>query len=59
MLTFTGQARSGVAMFTAFLGTNSPEGWVIAINYRVPTAAGHPTSEEAKIWERFVNETKP
>ena len=59
VLALTGQAKSGVAMFTAFLGINSPDGWVIAINYRVPTAKGHPTDEEKKIWERFLNETKP
>ncbi|CAN5755758.1 hypothetical protein BH09VER1_BH09VER1_12690 [soil metagenome] len=59
VLALTGQAKSGLAMFTAFLGINSPDGWVIAINYRIPTAKGHPTDEEKKIWERFLNETKP
>jgi hypothetical protein len=53
----TGDAK-GTAMFTAFVGLNSPDGWALVVNYRVPTGKGHPTDEEKKIWERFINESK-
>ena len=59
VLVLTGDAPEGLSMFTAFVGINSPDGWVIVINYRVPSGKGHPTESEKAIWDRFINETKP
>jgi hypothetical protein len=59
VLALTGMAKGNSPMFTAFLGINSPDTWVIAITYKVPSGKGHPTDEEKKVWERFLNETKP
>ncbi len=50
--------RDGATMFVAWVGLNSPDGWTVLVNYRVPQGKGHPTKEELKIWERFLSETK-
>lgn len=54
----TGEPTQGPLMYTAFVGLNSPEGWVLAITYRVPNSKGHPTDEERRIWEAFLDQTK-
>ena len=48
----------GATMFVAWVGVNSPDGWTVLINYRVPQGKGHPTKEELEIWKRFLSETK-
>lgn len=45
----------GATMFVAWVGLNSPDGWTVLVNHRIPQAKGHPTNEELKIWERFLN----
>jgi hypothetical protein len=59
VLTLTGERPDGSPVFVAWIGINSPDGWTILVDYRVPKGKGHPTNEETKIWETFLKETKP
>jgi hypothetical protein len=59
VLSVAGERPDGSPVFVAWVGINSPDGWAMLIDYRVPPQKGHPTVEEKKIWEKFLNETKP
>ncbi|HSH93891.1 MAG TPA: hypothetical protein VK968_07080 [Roseimicrobium sp.] len=59
VMSVTGERPDGSPIFSAWIGINSPDGWAILIDYRVPKGPGHPTKEEVKIWETFLKETKP
>lgn len=59
VLSVTGERPDGSPVFAAWVGINSPDGWTIKIEFRVPKGKGHPTREEKQIWERFLTETKP
>jgi hypothetical protein len=59
VLSLTGERPDGSPVFVAWLGINSRDGWTVLIDYRVPKGKGHPTKEERRIWERFLNDTKP
>ncbi len=59
VLSLTGERPDGSPVFVAWIGINSPDGWTVLVDYRVPHGEGHPTKEERKIWERFLSETKP
>ena len=59
VLSMTGERPDGSPAFAAWIGINSPDGWTILVDYRVPKGAGHPTKEETRIWETFLNNTKP
>ena len=59
VLSLTGERPDGSPVFVAWVGINSPDGWTILIDYRVPQGKGHPTDGERKIWEKFLSETKP
>lgn len=58
VLSLTGDRPDGVPFFIAWIGINSPEGWAIVIDYRVPRGKGHPTDEERQIWNRLLSETR-
>ena len=57
VLSVTGERSDGTPVFVAWMGFNSPDGWTVIIDYRVPKGEGHPTKEEREIWVRFLNET--
>lgn len=59
VLSLTGERPDGSPVFVAWIGINSPDGWTILVDYRVPRGKGHPTNEEKRIWERFLSDTKP
>ena len=59
VLSLTGERPDGSPFFVAWIGINSPDGWAIIVDYRVPKGEGHPTKEEREIWETFLKETKP
>ena len=59
VLSLTGERPNGSAVFIAWIGINSPDGWTIFVDYRVPTGKSHPSAEEKKIWEAFLRNTKP
>jgi hypothetical protein len=56
---FTRERPDGSPVFVAWIGINSPDGWTILVDYRVPRGEGNPTKEEKKIWEKFLSGTKP
>lgn len=58
VLSLTGERPDGSPVFVAWMGFNSPDGWTVLIDYRVPKGGGHPTREEQQIWERFLRDTK-
>jgi len=58
VLTLTGDRPDGSPIFVAWVGINSPEGWTILVDYRLPSGKGHPSDEEKKIWDNFLNQTK-
>ena len=59
VLSLTGERPDGSPVFVAWIGINSPDGWTVLVDYRVPRGEGHPTKEERKIWESFLSDTKP
>ena len=59
VLSLTGERPDGSPVFVAWVGINSPDGWTILIDYRIPRGDGHPSKDEKQIWERFLSETKP
>ncbi len=59
VLSLTGERPDNSPVFVAWVGINSPDGWTILVDYRVPKGKEHPTKEEQQIWKRFLTETKP
>lgn len=57
VLSLTGERPNGTPVFIAWIGINSPDGWTILVDYRVPIGPGHPTVEEQQIWDDFLNLT--
>jgi hypothetical protein len=57
VLAVTGTRPDGTPFYAAWVGTNTPEGWTIMLDYRVPRGAGHPTAAESDIWNRLMRET--
>jgi len=58
VLSLTGERPDGSPVFVAWIGINSPDGWTVLVDYRVPRGEAHPTNEERKTWERFLSQTK-
>ena len=58
VLEFTGDRPNGSPFFTAWVGINSPDGWALFIDYRVPKGEGHPTKDEQAIWQHLMEDTK-
>jgi hypothetical protein len=58
VLSLTGERPNGSPVYVAWIGINSPDGWTILVDYRVPKGKNHPTRDERKIWDTFLSETK-
>ena len=57
VLTFSGDRPNGSVFFMAWVGINSPEGWTLLLDYRLPAGKGHPTSAERAIWQHLLEDT--
>lgn len=45
--------------YNAWIGLNSPEGWVLQANLVYPEKEDYPEKEALELWNRFIGETKP
>jgi hypothetical protein len=57
VLEWTGERPNGHPIYAAWVGINSPDGWTIFIDYRVPAGEGHPTEAERAVWTNLMKDT--
>jgi len=59
LLELTGTRPDGSVVRIVWVGLNTPGGWTLMIDYRLPIGEGHPSKEELAIWNDFIEKTKP
>lgn len=45
--------------YNAWIGLNSPEGWILQANLVYPEKESHPSKEALDLWNTFLEHTKP
>lgn len=59
VLSATGTRPNGSPFFVAWVGINTPEGWALIIDYRVPRSEDYSPKDAAAIWRNFLEHTRP
>jgi hypothetical protein len=59
VLSVTGIRADGLPFHIAWIGLNTPDGWTLAVDYRVPAAGNVTDDNTAGIWRSFLEDTQP